>query len=161
IRPFKSLVLEGLYVEDLQQDTLLYSPKFSIDLNFLSVKARKISVNTVELDQGKFYLKDLKDKTTNLDFIINYFNSGKRRAKKKASRKPDSVTVDQIQLNDDELRAEEFLMEREIRTSDYADNLLSRLNTAESGVSLLCKSGNANISSSGRATKGKFEMENG
>jgi hypothetical protein len=42
IKPFKSLVLDSLYIEDREKDTLLFSPRFTVDLNLLSLKMRKI-----------------------------------------------------------------------------------------------------------------------
>ena len=40
IKPFKSVVLEGLLVLDLQGDTLAHFPKFLVDLNKLSSKKK-------------------------------------------------------------------------------------------------------------------------
>ncbi|HQS51510.1 MAG TPA: hypothetical protein PLN99_06395, partial [Daejeonella sp.] len=77
IKPFKSVVLDSLYVQDLEKDTLLFSPKFSIDINTFSLKTRRITVNLIQIDNGKFYLKKYKDQSTNLTFILNYFSSGK------------------------------------------------------------------------------------
>lgn len=98
IKPFKSLVLDSLYIEDQEKDTLLFSPKFSIDLNFFSLKLRKIDVNTIQMDNGKFYLKQYKDTTTNLEFIINYFDTGTTAPRKKP-RKPFDITLAKIVLN--------------------------------------------------------------
>ena len=98
IKPFKSLVLEGLFIQDREKDTLLYTQKFTVDLNVLSLELRKISVNTVQMDKGTFFLKQYKDSTTNVEFIVNYFNTGtpKPLAKK---RKPFDVSFDKITLN--------------------------------------------------------------
>lgn len=98
IKPFKSLVLDSLYIEDHEKDTLLFSPSFSIDLDFLSLKLRKISVNTIQMDNGKFYLKQYKDTTTNLQFIINYFDTGTTKPRKKTG-KPYDVVLAKIVLN--------------------------------------------------------------
>ena len=98
IKPFKSLVLDTLYVEDREKDTLLFSPKFAVDLNFISLKLRKLSVNSVQIDNGKIYLKKYKDKTTNLDFIINYFDTNKKTPKKKTG-KPFDFILNKIVLN--------------------------------------------------------------
>jgi hypothetical protein len=38
IKPFKSVVLEGLYVQDLDKDTLLYTQQFTVDLNYFFAK---------------------------------------------------------------------------------------------------------------------------
>jgi hypothetical protein len=97
IKPFKSLVLDSLYIQDLEKDTLVFSPKFSIDINYLSLKDRKITVKLIQMDNGKLYLKKYKDQTTNLTFIQNYFSSGKTTKKKVA--KPYDVSIGKVVLN--------------------------------------------------------------
>ena len=128
IKPFKSLVLEELYVEDLQKDTLLFAPKFIIDLNSLSIKNRKISVNVVQLDNGKFHLKELKDTTTNLDFIINYFDTGEPKPKTKPLKKTYDITFDHIVLNDFTFKYKNYRVDTVIDGINYDDVLLTNLN---------------------------------
>jgi hypothetical protein len=41
IKPFKSVVLDSLYIQDLEKDTLLFSPKFTVDLDYFSLKRTK------------------------------------------------------------------------------------------------------------------------
>nr|WP_199156027.1 translocation/assembly module TamB domain-containing protein [Pedobacter sp. ASV2] len=98
IKPFKSVVLEDLLVLDQQKDTLLSTPAFLVDINQLSIKKRIIDVSTVQINNGSFFLKDYKDKTSNLDFIINYFDSGKPTVKKKKSE-PYKIDFRRIILN--------------------------------------------------------------
>ncbi|RYX91366.1 translocation/assembly module TamB, partial [bacterium] len=98
IKPFKSVVIEGLIIHDQQNDTLLNTPRFIVDLNQLSLKQRIIDVNTVQINNGSFYLKEYKDSTSNLDFIINYFDSGAPE-KKTPGKKPYKVTFDRVILN--------------------------------------------------------------
>ena len=62
IKPFKSVVIEDLLVLDLDKDTLLSTPKFILDLNLLSFEQRKIDVNTVQINDGHFFLKSYKEK---------------------------------------------------------------------------------------------------
>ncbi|MFC5282990.1 translocation/assembly module TamB domain-containing protein [Pedobacter alpinus] len=77
LKPFKSLVLEDLYVQDLDKDTLINAPKLTVDISYFSpFKERKIALNQITLEHTKFYLKSYKDSTTNLSFIINYFDGG-------------------------------------------------------------------------------------
>lgn len=85
IRPFKSVVLEELLILDLQKDTLAHFPKFLVDINQFSLKQRILDINTIQLNDGTFFLKDQKDGNSNLDFIIDYFDSGapKTPSKKK------------------------------------------------------------------------------
>ena len=101
--PFKSVVLEGLYVLDKQQDTLLSTPKLAVELSgfsiFSSIKKRVIDFKSIQLDNGTFYLKKQKDSTTNLKFIIDYFNSGGGDTTKKPSTKPWTLNFDKIAVN--------------------------------------------------------------
>lgn len=77
LKPFKSLVLEGLFIADLDKDTLLNAPRLTVDIAYFApFKERKIILNNIELDNATFHLKEYKDTTTNLSFIIDYFNSG-------------------------------------------------------------------------------------
>ncbi len=77
LKPFKSLVLEGFFIADLEKDTLLNAPKMLVDISYFSpFSERKITLNEIQLDNGTFHLKSYKDSSTNLSFIINYFDSG-------------------------------------------------------------------------------------
>ncbi|MBC6112646.1 translocation/assembly module TamB domain-containing protein [Pedobacter fastidiosus] len=98
IKPFKSIVLEDLLVLDLQKDTLLSTPQFMVDINQLSIDKKIIDINTVQINNGSFFLKDFKDNSSNLDFIINYFDSGKPTVKKKKSE-PYKIDFRRIILN--------------------------------------------------------------
>lgn len=100
IKPFSSVVLEGLYVLDKQNDTLLNAPKFAVELNgfslFSSIKKRYIDFKTIELDNGSFYLKKLKDSSSNLKFIVDYFNQGPPT---KTKTKPWTIRFDSVVIN--------------------------------------------------------------
>jgi hypothetical protein len=102
IKPFSSVVLENLYVLDRQHDTLLSTPKLTIDLSkfslFNSIPARTINFDSIRLDNGSVYLKKLKDSTTNVQFIIDYFNSGPPDTVKTVSR-PWTLNFGQITVN--------------------------------------------------------------
>lgn len=98
IKPFKSVVLDSLYIEDREKDTLLFSPKLTVDLNLLSLKQRIVSVKTIQMDNGRFFLKQYKDSTTNVEFIVNYFDTGDATPPVKP-RKPFDVVIQKIVLN--------------------------------------------------------------
>jgi len=129
VKPFKSLVLEGLYVQDLEGDTLISSPRFTLDLNFLSLQLRKISINSAQMDNGKFYLKQYKDSTTNVEFIVNYFNTGTPKPVKKI-RKPYDITFDKITLNNIFFKYRNFNVDvRPGNSINFNDLSLAKLNT--------------------------------
>ncbi|TAH02647.1 MAG: translocation/assembly module TamB [Sphingobacteriales bacterium] len=135
LKPFKSLVLEGLYIEDLQKDTLLLAPKLVIDINYFSpFTERKITLNNIELYNGKFYLKKLKDSSSNLSFIIKYFDSGKVDTTKKD---PFDITFDKVTIKNFDFKYKNFLYnEPLIKHVNYEDVHLKHLNIALLGLDI-------------------------
>jgi len=125
IKPFKSVVIENLLVLDLQKDTLLNTPAFLVDLNSLSLKQRVIDINTVQINRGKFFLKSYKDRSTNLDFIIDYFDSGVPSAKKK---KPYKLSFDRIIFNDFDFRYKNFKADKIVKGVNFDDIHLTQFN---------------------------------
>lgn len=107
IKPFKSIVLEDFLVMDLQKDTLLSTPAFMVDINQLSIKKKIIDINTVQINNGTFFLKDFKDNSSNLDFIINYFDSGKPSVKD-STKKPYKIDFGRIIINKLNFRYKNF-----------------------------------------------------
>lgn len=98
IKFIKSVVIEGLYIEDLKKDTLLYSGYLEVDLNKFSLKNRKIAVADLKLHDTYFAYKELKDKkSTNLSFIINYF-SGAPDTTTKPPSKPFELSVNNVDI---------------------------------------------------------------
>ncbi|MDB5030584.1 translocation/assembly module TamB domain-containing protein [Mucilaginibacter sp.] len=79
IKPFSSIVLEDFYVLDKQRDTLVRTPKLTIELNgfsvFSSIRDRIIDFKQIQLDNGSFYLKNLEGNVTNLKFILDSLKS--------------------------------------------------------------------------------------
>lgn len=128
IKPFKSVVLEGLLVEDQEKDTLLFTPRLTVDVTEFSLKNRKIAVNTAQLDNGVFYLKKYKDKSTNLDFIINYFNTGTTTPRKTPS-KPYDITFQKIVFNNIGFRYKNFRVNQTINGINFNDIDLRNLST--------------------------------
>lgn len=128
IRPFKYVIIEDLVVLDLQKDTLLSTPKFIVDLNKLSIEKRFIDINTVQINDGSFYLKSYKekDKGTNIDFIIDYFDSGTTTVKKK--KKPFAISFDRIILNNIKLKYKNLKTDTVINGVNFDDIELTQLN---------------------------------
>lgn len=104
LKPFKSLVLEGFLIEDLEKDTLLQAPLLSVDIRYFApISERKIDIDFISLKNGKLFFKEYKDSTTNLSFIINYFSSGSVDTLKKGG-KPFDINFDKIKLENLDLK---------------------------------------------------------
>ncbi len=73
---FKKIVLEDIYVEDQQQDTLLYAGALKVDIGVFALMAQTININTIELDRAYVNLvrREGHDKF-NWEFIPEAFAS--------------------------------------------------------------------------------------
>ncbi len=122
IKPFSSVVLEGLYILDKQQDTLLNTPKLAVELSgfsiFNSIKQKKINFASIQLDNGTFYLKKLKDSTTNLKFVLDYFNSGDTT---KTKSKPWTLTFEKIAVNNFHFKYKNSLRNELVKGVNFND----------------------------------------
>lgn len=122
IKPFSSVVLEGFFVLDQQKDTLINTPKLSVDINgfsvFSSIKNKTINIDLIQLDNGSFYLKKLKNHQTNLQFILDHFAS--KDTVKKAG-KPWIVNLNKIGVNNLRFRYKNQLNEKPAKGIDFDD----------------------------------------
>ncbi len=130
IKPFSSVVLEGLYILDKQQDTLLSTPKLAVELSgfsiFNSIKKKKIDFASIQLDSGTFYLKKQKDSTTNLKFVLDYFSSGDTT---KTKSKPWTLTFEKITINNFHFRYKNFLRTELVKGVNFNDVDVSNFST--------------------------------
>ncbi|MBD1385942.1 translocation/assembly module TamB domain-containing protein [Mucilaginibacter rigui] len=130
IKPFSSVVLEGLYILDKQQDTLLSTPKLAVELSgfsiFNSIKKKKIDFASIQLDSGAFYLKKQKDSTTNLKFVLDYFNSGDTT---KTKSKPWTLTFEKITINNFHFRYKNYLRTELVKGVNFNDVDVSNFST--------------------------------
>lgn len=134
-KPFTSLIIEGLYVQDLQKDTLLLVPKLVVDISeFSPFKRRKIDLNNIELYDGKCYLKKFKNDSSNVSFIINYFASGKPDTTKS---RPFDLSFDKITLKNFDFRYKNYLFKNTYSHQvNYEDVHLKHLNVGLLGVDI-------------------------
>lgn len=138
LKPFSSVVLEDLFVLDQQKDTLLRTPLLDVQLSgfsvFNSIGARKIDFKSITLNNGSFYLKKLRDKNSNLKFILDYFNSDTTKVQQKS--KPWTINFEQIALNDFHFRYKNQLIDTNINGVNFDDIDLKQLNIAASNLDL-------------------------
>lgn len=74
IRFFKTVVLEGIYVESLQNDTLLYAQNLGVNIGILDLFDNQIHVKKINLDGAKVQLyRPKNDSLYNYQFILDAF----------------------------------------------------------------------------------------
>jgi translocation-and-assembly-module (TAM) inner membrane subunit TamB-like protein len=94
----KKIVLNDFYVEDLHHDTLLFAPVFKADISKLNRKEHTINLSSVDLQRARVKLQRYKsDDALNLQFIIDYFSSGKKDT---ASSQEWGLAADNLRLTD-------------------------------------------------------------
>ena len=158
LKPFKSVVIEDLMVLDLQHDTLLNTPRFLIDLNLLSIKQRIVDVNTVQINDGRFFLKSYPNGDTNFDFIINYFDSGTTTPVKK--KKPYNITFDRIILNNIDFRYKNLKYKDTIKGVNFDDAHLTQFNGIFENLNTKDHLLQANIKNLNFKEKSGFQLKN-
>lgn len=122
IKPFASVVLEGFYVLDKQKDTLISTPKLTIDINgfslFSSTKKKVIDFKLIRLDNGSVYLKEQKDSTSNLKFLIDYFSSPDTT---KTASAPWKIIFEKIAINNFHFRYKNKLIDTLVNGVNFDD----------------------------------------
>ena len=71
---FNKLDLQGLYIEDLKKDTLLYAGSAKVDITDWFFLKEKISFNYIGLEDAVVNL-ERSDSTWNYQFLLDYFSS--------------------------------------------------------------------------------------
>ncbi|MFN0257462.1 translocation/assembly module TamB domain-containing protein [Pedobacter ureilyticus] len=158
VKPFKSVVLEELLVLDLQNDTLAHFPKFLVDLNRFSLKERIVDINTVQLNNGTFFLKTQKDGNTNLDFIIDYFDSG--QPKKPSKKKKFQILFDRIILNNLHFKYKNLKYDEKVNGVNFEDIEVTEMNGIFEGLDTKNHLLQANIKNLTLKEKSGFYLKN-
>ena len=122
VKPFTSVELDGFYILDKQKDTLISTPKLTVNLNsfslFSSIKKRTLDFKLINLDNGSFYLKKQKDSTSNLKFIIDHFSSPDTS---KTISKPWKIIFEKITINNFHFRYKNKLRDTFIKGVNFDD----------------------------------------
>lgn len=128
IKPFSAVVLDSMYVLDQQKDTLVSTPKLTVQLNgfslMTSIADKKLDFSLIQLDNGSVYLKKLNDTTSNIDFIVDYFNkpSPKKDTAKVAS-KPWTMVFEKTVVNNFRFRFKNKMVDTVISNAINFDDL--------------------------------------
>ena len=116
-------MLEDFYVLDKQKDTLLSTPKLTVDINgfslFSSIQEASLDLSLVQLDNGSVYLKKQKDSTSNLKFITDYFQFARYDQKQQAN--PGQINFEKIAINNLHFRYKNLLVDTLMKQVNFDD----------------------------------------
>lgn len=104
IRLFNTVELEGIYVEDLQQDTLLYVGKIGVRIHALDLLKNRVTVHKVALEDFTANVhRASPDEPFNFQFIIDAF-AKEDTVKVEKEKKPWRITANEVVLKNGTLR---------------------------------------------------------
>lgn len=92
----KKFVLEGVYLENQQKDTLFYGKKIALNLNTFGLFSNKLEFNTINIDGIVANISRDKKGVFNFDYITTAFAS---KEVKKDSSTPMKISLKDIELN--------------------------------------------------------------
>ncbi len=97
---FKTVHIEGVYVEDQHQDTLIYGTKLACEIALLSFKEKKLELDLTHLNGITVKLQQYKgEKGLNFNFIADYFATAPE-AKKDTTSSSFKIIYGDLQLTD-------------------------------------------------------------
>jgi len=105
----KSVVVEGLYLEDLKKDTLIYAGKIKVNLSLYNLLFSKININDIALQDLNLNVYSTRtDSLFNYNFLITAFadttrqNTVKPKTPSKWTFSIDNVKLENIRLRYDD-----------------------------------------------------------
>lgn len=111
----KKVILEGVYFESQQGDTLLAGEKVAVNISLFKLLSNELEINSVDLQGIVVNVKRDKDSVFNFDYIIKAFSSDKPTDTTSA---PMKISVNKINL--DRIRV---VYKDDISKNDIAANL--------------------------------------
>ena len=119
----KMLVLEGVYIEDQQKDTLLSGGQLKVDINMYKLLSNEIEINQIVLNNITAKIKrELPDTTFNFQFIIDAFAS--------EESKPASTDTAAMKISIDKIVvAKTRLVYKDVVTGNDVDVFLDHFET--------------------------------
>lgn len=100
----KKIILEGVYFESQQKDTLLAGEKLAVDISLFKLISNEVEINSIDLKGIVANVKRDKDSVFNFDYIIKAFASADEPKKDSKPMKFSigKVTLDNIRVTFDD-----------------------------------------------------------
>lgn len=109
----KKVIVEGLYLEDQQRDTLLYGGKVKVDIALFGLLSNEVNIQSVELQNVTANVSRSAQGRFNFDYIIDAFAS----PPKKTPSEPMKIALGRIHLSKTRLHLDDRFSGNDIRAS--------------------------------------------
>lgn len=134
-KPFSQLSMRGIYVEDLDGDTLVFagSVDAALDLRPL-IRGGDFVIGDLSVSDADFSLKKYPDGSTNLSFIIDYFQGGTKTSPRKRKRSV-NLKLPEVDFSNVSLRYKNLArLSKPVKGINYNDVHISHLNGSLSEI---------------------------
>jgi len=103
----KTIVINGLYLEDLSKDTLAYIGQVKIDLVFSELLHQKVQIHSLDLEDAVININRAeKDSSFNYNFLITAFSSDTTTTKKPSA--PWAINLKKVGLNNLRIKFDDY-----------------------------------------------------
>jgi len=108
----KNVILENVYLEDQQKDTLLYAGKLDVNISLFKLMDNIVEINSVDLNRITANITRSKDSIYNFDYIIKAFASKKEP---NPESKPMKITVSKINLDKINVKIDDAITRNDLK----------------------------------------------
>jgi hypothetical protein len=124
---FKKMVIHGIYVEDLHQDTLLYAERLKADISVFSFDRQQLDLPLVELRHAVIKLKRYKeDDDLNIVKLLEQLDSGSKDTNKTGT--PWNIRIGNVFLIENNFSYRDLRYDDYTPCVDFDDVVVTHLN---------------------------------
>ncbi|MCE3295923.1 MAG: hypothetical protein K0R65_1637 [Crocinitomicaceae bacterium] len=130
---FDKIVLDGIFIEDLEQDTLADITSVYVTIGAVNLDKKIININDIRIEQGKIKLyRSKKNGEFNYQFLADYFSS----PDPKPESEPYEINMDRIMLKQIDFRYDDRRKEYSPFGLDYDHLHLKNMYLTTSNVKI-------------------------
>ncbi len=119
------IAVDGVYIEDLEGDTLLYSGSLFVNISVLNLGKNNIVIDEIDLEQATVHVKrDSADGEYNYAFIEDYFSSGSSSGSKPLKLSINKLLLEHINFKYDDFRKDYSKFGMDFDHLDFKDVML-------------------------------------
>lgn len=134
---YNKIILDNVYVDDVNRDTLAQIDQITISMNYLLLKMRHLNLNKVSIKGGSVYLK--KDSTTeqfNFQYLVDFFASDTPKKSKPFKISVKHLNISNLHFKLDNESYEEIPFGVDYNHLDAKKIYLSATNVSLKGVDI-------------------------
>lgn len=110
----KKVVLEGVYFEGQNGDTLLAGDRLAVDISLLKLLNNKVEINSIDLKGIYANISRDKDSVFNFDYILDAFATD---TPKDTTAAPMEISLDKINLDDIRVKFDDKISKNDLEAS--------------------------------------------